>query len=284
MARVSDVINWASKTLEASGVSESRREAASLLGIALQRNRTFLIANPEYVLTEDEEVRFESFLERRSRREPFQHIAGKTEFWGKEFVVNPDVLIPRPETEMIVEEAIGLLVGKRDPQFCEVGIGSGCIAVSILAEIETAEASGFDISKKALAVTKKNAAELGVSDRLSLCVSDIFEKAGDRRFDIIVSNPPYIPESSISDLQVEVRDFDPIIALTDGKDGLSIIRRLIEDSPNYLKPNGFLLVEIGINQAANVKEMFDMNLWETIEILPDLQGIPRMVKAQLAGS
>ena len=284
MTKVSEVLDFAHQILKASGIIEPRREAASLLQIALRRGRAFVIANPDYVLTKEELKLYENFVSRRSKREPFQHIAGKVEFWGRDFIVNSDVLVPRSETEMLVEEAITILGKEQNPKFCEIGIGSGCIAVSILAEIKAAEGKGFDVSKNALAVAKKNAIKHEVSDRLLLAESDIFEKAKDERFDLIVSNPPYVPKDSISDLQPEVKDFDPLIALTDGGNGLSIIKQIIEDSPKHLKPNGYLLLEIGIDQDIEVREMFDKKLWKTSETLPDLQRIPRMVKSRLLRS
>ncbi len=268
--------------LENSKILEPVREAKSILSLVLNKDKSFIIAHTEYELSTFEEENFQQFIKRRANREPFQHIAGKQEFWGLDFIVTPDVLIPRPETELIVEAAIGILQGLENPNFCEVGIGSGCISVSILHELENANAVGLDISEQALQIAEKNAEKSGVAKRLSLAVSDVFgslEK--DKKFELIVSNPPYIPEKDISDLQIEVRNFDPHIALTDGKNGLTIIEKIVINSPKYLQSNGFLLMEIGFNQSGKVREMFKSDIWQQVEILPDLQGIPRMVKAQI---
>jgi release factor glutamine methyltransferase len=251
-----------------------------LLTLATRQDKTFLIAHPEYELSAEEEARLQSFLARRARHEPFQYISGKQEFYGLDFTLTPDVLIPRPETELIVEAAIEILRGKENPQLCEVGIGSGCISVAILHGVKTATATGLDISEKVLRVAEKNAEKNEVLERLELEISDVFEVLTTQKFDLIVSNPPYVPREDFASLQAEVRDFEPTVALTDGKNGLSIIEKIIVGSPKFLKPAGFLLMEIGFNQAAKVREMFDRSVWPTLDILPDLQGIPRMVKAE----
>jgi release factor glutamine methyltransferase len=281
LPNISETIQKATEILRLGDIAEPRREANSLLSLALKKDRTFLIAHSEYELTEEEEKLFQEFIERRANYEPFQHIAGRQEFYGLDFIVTSDVLIPRPETELLVEKAVGILQHLADPKFCEIGVGSGCIAVSILHELEKATALGVDISEKALRIAKKNAEHNRVSDRLKLTVSDIFETIQEsRKFDLIISNPPYVPVKDIPTLQAEVRDFDPIIALTDGQDGLSIIRKIISQSPKHLKPNGFLLIEFGFNQSAEVRQMFDLSIWQNVELFPDLQGIPRMISVQ----
>ncbi|NJM52640.1 MAG: peptide chain release factor N(5)-glutamine methyltransferase [Blastocatellia bacterium] len=224
---------------------------------------------------------FQQIIARRANREPFQHITGKQEFYGLDFEVNSDVLIPRPETELIVENAIEILQKIEKPRFCEVGTGSGCISISILHNVSKATAIGLDVSEKALKITRRNAEKHEVSDRVELKISDVFAVLTEEKFSLIVSNPPYVPSEDISGLQTEVRDFEPIIALTDGKDGLSIVEHIVENSPKFLYSKGFLLMEIGFSQAEKVRQMFSPEIWQTVEILPDLQGIPRMIKAQL---
>jgi release factor glutamine methyltransferase len=273
-------LNNAAKILQSSGIEQPRREAASLLAFALKKDKTFLISHPEYKLSNVEEKRFRRFLKRRALREPFQYITGKQEFYGLDFLVTPDVLIPRPETELIVENAVEILRGKEHARFCEVGVGSGCISVSILHEIKSASAIGFDISGKALKIAKKNAVVHRVLERLELKISDVFEKLRDEKFDLIVSNPPYVSSEDIKNLQAEVRDFEPLMALTDDGDGVSIIERIITGAPTFLNNNGFLLLEIGLAQASRVSAMFSPQIWKDIDIFPDLQGIARMVKAQ----
>ena len=277
MPNISETLKSAAEILRCADIVEPRREAGSLLAFALQKDKTFLIAHSEYKLSAIEETRFRTLLERRADREPFQYITGRQEFYGLDFAVTKDVLIPRPETEMIVENALELL--PENGRFCEIGIGSGCISISILHTAKTVSAIGADISEAALKIAKINAETHRVSDKLELKVSDVFDNLTGEIFDLIVTNPPYIPGADIKNLQKEVRDFEPLSALTDGKDGLSIIEKIVRTAPDFLKPDGFLLMEIGINQAGKIKEMFFPNIWQNVEILTDLQGIPRMVKA-----
>ena len=280
--KISEIIKSAAEILQKSGIREPRRESVSLLVFALQKDRTFLIAHPEYELSAAEETRFRRFLQRRADREPFQYITGKQEFYGLDFTVTGDVLIPRPETELIVENAVELLPA--NGRFCEIGIGSGCISISILHLIKTASAVGLDISANALRIAAVNAKIHQVSDRLELKVSDVFDTVTNEKFDLVVSNPPYIPAAVMKTLQAEVQNFEPASALTDGGDGLSVIKKIVRDAPYFLKPHGFLLMEIGFDQAAQVREFFASNIWQEIETLPDLQGIPRMVKAKTVKS
>jgi release factor glutamine methyltransferase len=271
----------AAQVLRESGITEPRREARSLLGLALEKDNTFLVAHPEYDLTQEEERRFREFLARRARREPLQYIAGRQEFYGLDFAVTKDVLIPRPETELIVEAAAEILKKIENPLFCEVGTGSGCISVAILHEIKRARGVGLDISREALDVTRHNARKNSVAERLELKTSDVFAALHDEKFDLIVSNPPYVPAGDLETLQREVRDFEPRAALTDGGDGLSIIERIVADAPKFLKAGGVLLMEIGFNQSERTRALFPGEVWREVEFFPDLQGIPRMLRARL---
>ncbi len=278
---IAECLRIANQKLRDAGVAQPPREAASLLMHAIGRDRTFLVAHSEYELTDAEQRTYDSHIERRETREPFQHIVGVQEFYGLEFIVTRDVLIPRPETELLVETAINILRTANSPRFCEIGVGSGCIAVSVLHELANATAFGIDISSIAIDIAKINAARNGVEDRIAFAISDVFENLVAEKFDAVLSNPPYIPAIDMPDLQIEVLDFDPRIALTDGADGLFIIRRIIEGAPEFLFPSGYLFLEIGIGQAADVRGMFDRSLWKGVEILDDHQGIPRTVVAVL---
>jgi release factor glutamine methyltransferase len=287
MPAISENLKKAAEVLSSAEITDPPREAGSLLVLATGKDRTFLIAHPEYELTESEQKLFDDYLRRRATHEPFQYIAGRQEFYGLDFIVTPDVLIPRPETEMIVETAIGLFKNTDELFFCEIGVGSGCISAAILHEIKNARAIGFDISEKALYVAEKNAVKNNVADRLELGVSDVFSGVDaslytSLQFDLIVSNPPYISVSDFAVLQPEVRGHEPAAALTDNGDGLSIIKKIINEAANFLKPGGYLLMEIGIGQSKQVGEMILPGIWQVFEILPDLQGIPRMVKLRRA--
>ncbi|MET0753333.1 MAG: peptide chain release factor N(5)-glutamine methyltransferase [Pyrinomonadaceae bacterium] len=277
--KISEILKKATEILQSSGIAEPRREANSLLAFALEKDRTFLIAHSEYELSDGEQTRFQEFLRRRASREPFQHITGRQEFYGLDFEVSKDVLIPRPETELIVENAIEILREKENSSFCEIGVGSGCISISILHNVENARATGLDISDKALQIAGRNAKKHAVSARLELKISDVFAVLTGEKFDLIVSNPPYISIEDFLELQTEVKNFEPRSALTDEQNGLSIIEKIILQSPNFLKPNGFLLLEIGFGQSEKVRGMFSPEIWKSVEALPDLQNIPRTMKA-----
>jgi release factor glutamine methyltransferase len=269
----------ATRSLRRAGVPESRREAASLLAHALGRDRTFLITHAEEEVPTEIVVTFRALVERRAAGEPLQYIKGSTEFFKLDFEVTPDVLIPRPETELLVEAALDLLQGRDAPLICDVGVGSGCIIISILHEREEARGVGLDVSGGALDVARRNAERHGVEARLSLLLSDCFEALDEKGalFDMIVSNPPYVAEDALEALQPEVRDFEPRTALTPGGDGLKVIRRLLQDSPGLLQPGGHLLMEIGFDQHEAVRELIDSQTWELLDIHLDLQGIPRTV-------
>lgn len=281
MTSIAESLRKAESILAASGIAEPGREAISLVMLATRRDRTFIYAHPEDILSVDDIDALDSMLVRRARREPLQYISGVQEFFGLDFEVTPDVLIPRPETEMVVEHAIAFLAGRGARDFCEVGIGSGCISVSILHHVPGSSALGTDISDAALQIAKRNAEKQHVAERLRLLESDAFGGLGDEQFDLIVSNPPYVPLVDMRGLQVEVRDFEPHIALTDGADGLSILSRVIEQAPQFLRPHGGLIMEIGFDQAASVVEILDTRRWRSPTLVPDLQGIPRMIFSEL---
>jgi release factor glutamine methyltransferase len=281
MNSITELIRRAESTLAASGIAEPRREAMSLLGLALKKDKTFIYSRPEHIPSTAEIAVFDSFLERRSLREPLQYIAGVQEFYGLEFDVTLDVLIPRPETELLVERGLAILRESGGEDICEVGTGSGCIVVSILHELPGVRATGLDRSPDALNIARRNSEKHGVSERLQLIESDVFDGLSHETFDVIVSNPPYVPAADIAGLQPEVRDFEPRLALTDDSDGLSIIERIVEHAPRHLKRQGYLILEIGFNQSGAVVGMFDTNLWTAPELAPDLQGIPRIVSARM---
>lgn len=282
MSSVAETLKRGESVLAEGGVADPRREAVSLLTIATGRDRTFLYAHPELELSADQDQMFDAFLKRRSGREPFQYISGIQEFFGLDFEVTPDVLIPRPETEILVERAIEIIHRSPDATFCEVGVGSGCISVSVLSQSPRARAIGLDVSTSALQIARRNAERHKVGERLDLRESNVYRSLSGEKFDLILSNPPYIPDADINGLQPEVRDFEPHLALDGGVDGLDIIRRLVTQAPDYLLSGGFLLMEIGIGQAEAVPAMFDRERWSAPDLLPDLQGIPRLVCVRLS--
>lgn len=277
---VGEAIASGSSALFQAGIPENRNEASSLLCFSIDRPRSFLVAHPEYQLTAAEALKFEDAIRRRSTREPFQYIIGKQEFYGLDFLVDSGVLIPRPETEILVEAAVDVLANCVDPRFCEIGVGSGCVSVSLLVNVPKAEAVASDVSTAALAFARKNAEMHGVSGRLELVESDLFEFIRGR-FDLLVSNPPYVPAEDIEALQPEVRDFEPHLALSGGRGGLDIITRIANESPQYLKPRGRLMMEIGTAQSERVTTLFDPAIWDSPKFLLDLQQIPRIANVRL---
>ena len=219
---------------------------------------------------------FDEAIAKRARRVPVSQITGRRAFWASDFTVTSDVLDPRPETELLVELAL------LEPfqKVLDLGTGSGCILISLLLEQSKARGVGTDVSEKAVLVAGENAARLGVGDRLVLPLSTWFDDIGGR-FDLIVSNPPYIAAAEMADLQPEVRDHEPRSALTDEADGLSAYRQIAAGAPHHLTPGGRLLVEIGPTQARAVSELFRNAGLEDITVHPDLDGRDRVVSARM---
>ncbi len=279
---IADVLREAGRELESAGVLEGRRDAGSLLSFILGKDRTFLISHAANEVDENSLGRFREFVERRASGEPLQYITGVQDFYGREFRVTTDVLIPRPETELLVEAALQIVTDSGAPFICDVGTGSGCIAVTLLCEMVYARAVAIDKSPAALEVAKLNARNQSVADRALFVVSDCFESIDSRthEFDLIVSNPPYVKESALEGLQREVRDHEPLVALSPGPDGLTIIRRLIDEAPVFIKAEGHMIMEIGFDQGEAVTELVRSSAWTLREIRPDLQGIPRIVVLQ----
>lgn len=283
---IADALREASEVLRESGLDEPRREAVSLLSHALSRDRAFLVTHSDRLLMAEQLRSYLSSVERRAAGEPLQYITGSQEFYGLDFEVNESVLIPRPETELLVETALEILKGADAPLVCDVGTGSGCIAVSLLHERRDARAIALDVSSAALEVAARNAARNGVAERIDFLVSDCFDALAPveydaARFDLIASNPPYIAEDDLESLQREVREHEPRLALTPGGDGLKVIRRLVSESPRHLKPGGHLLIEIGFGQHVHVASLTEPRVWTLLDIRRDLQGIPRTVVLRL---
>jgi len=280
---IGEAINEGARTLDESGVPEARREASSLLEHIIDRDRTFILGHPEQLLTPQHFERFRELILRRSSGEPLQYITRQQSFFGLDFEVEKGVLIPRPETELLVETALELLkTSPAQSAICDVGTGSGCIAVTILHEQPDAHGVAIDISAAALEVAQRNAERHGVSQRLAFVKSDCFSdlSPSSSPFDLIASNPPYVADAEISGLQREVRDHEPVEALSGGPDGLAVVRRLLIEGGAFLRVGGHLLIEIGYNQAENVEKIIDQRAWKLVGIQPDLQGIPRVVVLQ----
>ena len=279
---ISETIFEGAHRLRQAGVPEARREAGSLLAHVLERDRSFILSHAEDAIAENEAERFRAYVERRANGEPLQYITANQEFFGLDFEVTKDVLIPRPETELLIEAVLKLFDRAATAFICDVGTGSGCIAITLLKQLPKARAIAIDISPEALAVARRNAVRHRVAERIEFLLSDCFAaletpELAPTTFDLIVSNPPYVEDGAMSGLQREVRDFEPLNALSAGPDGLAVIRRLLVEAADFLKPRSYLLFEIGFNQAEAIERLLDPKTWRLMEIFEDLQGIPRTV-------
>ena len=276
-ATIRNAISTAAAKLKAAGVADPRNDANLLAMHVMKRDRAFLLAHGEATMSPDQLDIYRSLIERRGLGEPLQYITGNQEFYKLDFETSPDVLIPRPETELIVETGMELLKDKPRPFIADIGTGSGCIVISLLHELRQARAVATDVSSAALAVASRNAGRHQVSDRLRLIESDLFSALeANELFDLIVSNPPYVPARDLESLQREVSR-EPQNALDGGPDGLVVIRRLLNEAPLFLRARGYLVFEIGFDQAESVKRIIESARWELIEVRTDLQGIPRTV-------
>ncbi len=259
-------------------VGSPRMNAETLLMFVLNSDRAYLYAHPEYELTADEQARYDEAIAERSTGRPAQYITGHQEFWGMDLIVSPAVLIPRPETEHVIETVLELARAKHAHRIVDVGTGSGCIALALAMEMPWARVEAVDISPPALEVARANAARLQLDHRIIFHQSDLLAGAPAAAYDFVVSNPPYVPESEPEQAQREVREFEPKMAVFAGENGLEVYRRLAPQARAALKPSGWLVVEIGHSLAAAVHEL--VKDWAEVRVTPDLQGFPRVVAAR----
>jgi release factor glutamine methyltransferase len=268
--------------------------AELLLMFTLSCDRAYLFAHPERKLTTEEESRYEAALAERSRGVPAQYITGHQEFWGMDFVVTPAVLIPRPETEHVIETVLEIQTAGVSPQtsdqtypevrgprskvrIVDVGTGSGCIALALAKELPGAEIHATDISFDALEIARANAARHQLDRRIHFRQADLLEGLK-RDFDFVVSNPPYVGDSEEDQVQLEVRKFEPRSAVFAGPKGTEVIARLIPQARKVLHPGGWLIMEISGTIAEEARKLLEG--WQAVEIKPDLQSIPRVVQAR----
>lgn len=286
--------------LRDASVSSYTLAAELILLHALGRDRTWLYAHPEEEVAETQAQRFFALIARRAAGEPTQHLTGKQEFWGLEFEVTPDVLIPRPETEHVIEVALDRLAVRElragrpqntlgaGLQIADVGTGSGCIAIALAKELPGAKIYATDVSLAALEVACRNAINNGVRD-VSFLQGNLLEvfltaiaPRGDKpvRLDLIVSNPPYIGRREAATLMREVREHEPEVALYGGEEGYELYAGLIAESASCLKPGGILVLELGYDSLAAVQPLLDATNWINVGVTNDLAGIPRVIAAE----
>ena len=256
----------------------SQQDAALLLQFTLGCTRAELLAHPQRSLTPEEQQRYRALLAERLRGAPIQYILGEQEFFGLPFFVTPAVLIPRPETEHLVESALHHLRAHPAPRIVDVGTGSGAIAVALAHALPQAHVTAIDISPAALSVARRNAERNAVATRIRWVEGDLLTPLLQERFDAVVSNPPYIAEAERATLPREVREHEPAQALFAGATGLEVYARLLPQARTVLVPSGWLFAEIGAGQRDGVAALLPG--WRKVEFLPDLQGIPRVVCAQ----
>ncbi|MGA3045778.1 MAG: peptide chain release factor N(5)-glutamine methyltransferase [Terracidiphilus sp.] len=256
----------------------ARADAELLLLQLLHQDRAWLMAHSSDDIGFDHWNRYYELLERRYNGEPIQYITGETEFYGLPFWVTPDVLIPRPETEHLVEKVIELAAQFKSPRIVDIGSGAGAIAVALAHKLVNVQFTAIDLSADALTIAQENAKRNSANIRF--LEGDLLAPVADEQFEIIVSNPPYVPESDRPTLSVEVRDHEPALALFAGPDGLDIYRRLIPQAFAHLVPGGYLALEIGYGQSPAIETLLTDSGFQNIELIPDLQGIPRVASAQ----
>jgi release factor glutamine methyltransferase len=275
--------------LEAARVPSAALAAELLLLHLLQHDRAWLYAHPEHALDAGQLAQYDDLPQRRAAGTPVQYLTGRQEFWGLEFEVNPSVLIPRPETEHLIEVALDRLAGRRNEplRIADVGTGSGCIAVALAREFPQAQITATDISPAALEVAGRNAARHGVPDRIGLVQTHLLQpylaasEPPAPLFDLIVSNPPYVGRAEQRGLQREVVDHEPHEALFAGQRGLDVYPQLIAQAAKLLKTGGVLILELGYGQAESVAALFAAHdTWTAIRITNDLAGIPRVLAAE----
>jgi len=274
------VLTWTAGYLADKGVENARREAEWLLCESTGLDRVGLYLAFDKPLLDAELATYRALVVRRGKREPLQHILGSQEFDGLTFEVSPAVLIPRHDTEILLETAL-----TRTPQarsILDIGTGSGCIAISLAHRLPLAQVTAVDLSPEALIVAIRNAASNNVS--IDFLQGSFFEPVANRRFDLIVSNPPYITTADLPELQPEVRDFEPHLALDGGLDGLDAYRTLTRAAPQYLNPGGWVLFEVGAGQAGDVSNLLAESGFDAIVTVPDYSGIKRVVGGMWHGA
>jgi release factor glutamine methyltransferase len=288
MQTVASARAWAIEELKRAQSKSPPLSADLLLAFVLHWDRVRILTHPEESISEEAWARFQDLVRRRAKREPLQYLTGEQEFYGLAFRTGPGVLIPRPETEILVENAIRLIRNRPHPgaRFLDVGTGSGCIAISIAHEVPTAAGWAVDLSAAALEIARANARRHGVADRIRWIRSSFLDCFPPNPvFDFIFCNPPYIALNDCDSLPSEVKDYEPHLALFGGESGLQVYRDLIPEAPSRLVPGGYLLLELGAGQAEQVKQFVEHEGLSVEAILSDLQEIPRcLVGRKLPGA
>ncbi|MGB9878705.1 MAG: peptide chain release factor N(5)-glutamine methyltransferase [Candidatus Pelagibacter ubique] len=248
---IENILNEGIDILQKNKIANPQLDSEILLSNSIKRDKKHIILNPKEILNSEQLEKFNSLIERRKKGEPIAYLINKKEFWKDEFFVNKDVLIPRPDSELIIEQVLKIYSKDVQLQVLDIGTGSGCILLSILKERSNFYGTGIDISKKSINVSKFNAKQLNLTNRVKFFHSSV-DNFNNGKYDIIVSNPPYIEQLSLKYLEKDVVNFEPKLALSGGFDGFSKIRKVINKTSNLIKKNGKFILEIGFNQKNKV--------------------------------
>jgi len=276
---VSELLNSGSIALKLNKIKTYQLDSELVLSNLLKKKRESLLISLNEKVSKNTIANFEQLMTRRANREPLAYILKNKEFWSKDFFVNRNTLIPRPETELLCESVIKIFKNK-NLHILDIGTGSGCIILSILSEIKGAKGIGIDVSRKAIEVAKKNSSKLGLKNRIKF-FSKSFEDVSSYKFDLIVSNPPYIKTSDINNLSDDIKRFEPKIALDGGKDGLDVIKKVIYKSNTILKKFGLLALEIGYGQHYKVSQIHKKKNFKEVLLVKDYKNNVRCILARL---
>ena len=269
-------IKDACKELKKNNISSALLDSELLLSKVIKKDRKFILLNPEKKINRDDQNSFNDLIVKRSKGKPLAYLTGIKSFWKYDFKINEKVLIPRPDTEIIIEQVLDIYKNKNNVNFLEVGIGSGCIGLSILKEKKSFTATGVDLCQDCIKICTYNANKLGVSDRIKLLKSDV-DNLIYRKYDLIISNPPYIKKFDLNKLSKEVINYEPKLALDGGLEGLSVIRKVIKKSSELVKTHGKLILEIGYDQKLPVIKMLNENNFYINKTIKDLAKNDRCI-------
>ncbi len=276
-----DILKWGEDYFHTKGFESPKQEIEWLLCDVLNYKRIDLYVQFEQPISQNELTQLKGWIKRRVDREPLQYITGTTEFYGHKIKVNPHVLIPRPETERLVDVALHCIGNMTSPNILEIGTGSGCIPIAIAGEKPDANITAIDISADALNVAKENA-QFNQMSHIQFLEIDFFTSMPDGTFDLMVSNPPYIPKNEMNETMVEVREHEPRVALTDEKDGLSFYQRIATEAKSIINPGGWIVLEVGLgSHPGKVKDIFQKAGFNSLELIQDFNSDERVLKIQI---
>ncbi len=274
--KISQAINIGTKYLERNNVKSPILDSEILMSKAIQRDKKFLILNSQECLSKDKFLHFKKLIKQRSIGKPIAYLTGRKSFWNYQFIINQDVLIPRPDTELIIEEVLKIAKNKSKLNVLDIGVGSGCILLTILKEKNDFYGTGIDISKKSLDISKINASRLDLNNRVKFFKSDV-DNFSWGKYDLIISNPPYIKKFDLKYLDKDVVNFEPKLALNGGLEGLSEIRKVVNKSSELIKKNGKLILEIAFNQRNEVVKLLKNRGFYINKVVKDLAKNDRCI-------